>query len=136
MLNDLQERDCDICLIGQEGRKFEEHGVATKHIRFVVNQHLNIDTYIPEGLRKQTFSLPLTQPELPFPDSPLAMALQLVGVREVLLVGFDGYTSSSSDVYDLMVENQTIINAYQGKLISLLPTVYKNVSTLSIYSYE
>jgi hypothetical protein len=64
------------------------------------------------------------------------MALQLVGIREVLLVGFDGYTSYSQEVYDLMVENQTIIDAYKGKLISLLPTVYKNVSTLSIYSYE
>lgn len=138
MLDDLQDKDCcDICLIGQEGHKFEEHNITiTKRMRFVVNQYLDIDTYVPECLLEQTFSLPVAQSELPFPDSPLAMALQLVGIREVLLIGFDGYPSSNQETYDLMVENQAIINAYKGKLVSLLPTNYKNVSTLSIYSYE
>jgi 4-hydroxy 2-oxovalerate aldolase len=137
LLDELQKKDCDICLIGQEGRKFEDHDITlTRHMRFVVNQFLDIDTYVPDSLRKQTFALSQTQQDLPYSDSPLTMALQLVGIREVLLVGFDGYTSYSQEVYDLMVENQTIIDAYIGKLISLLPTVYKNVSTLSIYSYE
>jgi hypothetical protein len=98
---------------------------------------LKTDTYVPENLKQQIYNLPITQPELPYSDSPLSIALQLVGVRKVWMIGFDGYLAveTNEDVYDLMQENQRIIDAYQGELISLLPTAYKNIKQTSIYSY-
>lgn len=137
LMTELPDVACDICLVGQEGHRVEELAMQiTSNMRFVVNQHLDTDTYIPDMLYNQTFALPITQEDLPFSDSPLSMALQLIGVRKVYLVGFDGYTSTEQDAYNLMQENQLIVDAYQGELLSLLPTAYKNISTLSIYSYE
>ena len=127
-----------VCLVGEEGHKLENSGLTfTSNTQFVVNADLKAETYVPEYLMQQTYNLPITQPELPYSDSPLSIALQLVGVRQVLMIGFDGYLAveTSEDVYDLMQENQSIIDAYQGQLISLLPTAYNNIAKTSIYSY-
>lgn len=137
LMNELPNVACNICLVGQEGHRVEELAMPiTNNMRFIINQQLETNTYVPDILQSQTFALPITQKDLPFSDSPLSMALQLIGVRKVYLVGFDGYTSTEQDAYNLMQENQMIVDAYQGELLSLLPTAYKNISTLSIYSYE
>ncbi len=137
LIESLDKSDCCVCLVGQEGHRLDDYNTLfNENVKFVVNSKLNVETYVPVALKKQTYELPITQPDLPFLDSPLTMALQLVGVRNVFMVGFDGYQSRELDAYDLMQENQLIIDTYKGNLISLLPTLYKNIKLRSIYSYE
>ena len=138
LIAEFPERAHVVCLVGDEGHKLENSGLTfTANTHFVVNADLKTDTYVPENLKQQTYNLPITQPELPYCDSPLSIALQLVGVRQVWMLGFDGYLAveTNEDVYDLMQENQRIIDSYEGELISLLPTAYKNIKQTSIYSY-
>ena len=138
LIAEFPERAHVVCLVGDEGHKLENSGLTfTANTHFVVNADLKTDTYVPENLKQQTYNLPITQPELPYCDSPLSIALQLVGVRQVWMLGFYGYLAveKNEDVYDLMQENQRIIDSYEGELISLLPTAYKNIKQTSIYSY-
>lgn len=138
LISEFPEKPHVVCLVGEEGHKLENHVFTfTTNTHFIVNTTLKTDTYVPENLKQQIYNLPITQPELPYSDSPLSIALQLVGVRKVWMIGFDGYLAveTNEDVYDLMQENQRIIDAYQGELISLLPTAYKNIKQTSIYSY-
>ncbi len=74
-------------------------------------------------------------------DSPFATAGQLcinLNVKEVLLVGFDGYNTAVNKNQSLLEkENQNIINDLGSKtnLYSLTPTKYENIEVLSIYSF-
>ena len=73
-------------------------------------------------------------------DSPFTIAAQLsidLNVKEVFLVGFDGYNTTINKNQSLLEkENQNIINDLGSKtnLFSLTPTKYDNVELLSIYS--
>jgi 4-hydroxy 2-oxovalerate aldolase len=76
-----------------------------------------------------------------FHDSPLVISLQTaldMGVANIELIGFDGYTEleSKKELY-LMHENQKIISTFlskKEKLTSLTKTNYKGLSHKSIYS--
>jgi 4-hydroxy 2-oxovalerate aldolase len=74
-------------------------------------------------------------------DSPFTIAAQLsidLNVKDVFLVGFDGYNTTINKNQSLLEkENQIIINDLGSKtnLFSLSPTKYDNVEVLSIYSF-
>lgn len=75
-------------------------------------------------------------------DSPFAVAIQTaidLGVREVLLIGFDGYDIEiNKNQFALAQENQNIINDILKRdnfsIQSLSPTKYENIQITSIYS--
>ena len=74
-------------------------------------------------------------------DSPFATAAQLainIGVKELFLIGFDGYdTDINKKQLLLEKENQKIIDDLGNanlKLYSLTPTKYGNLNVTSIYS--
>lgn len=122
-----------VCLVGDEGHRLEDRELSTDQANFIINTQLPTITYVPDNLQNRTYALPEKSP-CQYADSPLQMALQAVGDRDVMLVGFDGYTAAREGAYDLMQENQAIIDAYKGKLISLLPTAYQRIDNLSLYS--
>jgi 4-hydroxy 2-oxovalerate aldolase len=75
-------------------------------------------------------------------DSPFAVAIQTaldLGIREVLLIGFDGYdTDLNKGQFALAQENQNIINDLlkidNFSIFSLSPTKYENIQLTSLYS--
>lgn len=75
-------------------------------------------------------------------DSPLTIATQLaldLGVKELFLIGFDGYDADlNKNQFVLAQENQEIIDDIRRikeiEFFSLAPTKYKNINITSIYS--
>ena len=75
-------------------------------------------------------------------DSPLVISIQLaldMGVKEILMIGFDGYDINiNKNQFALAQENQKIIDdllKIEGlEVYSLSPTRYENIRLSSIYS--
>lgn len=130
-----------ICLVGNEGARVEKNAKALHETdMFVLSNKKYSDTYVPDSIKARTFIVP-TCNQFSFSDAPLALAMDLVpnvsNACMVLMVGMDGYSESKlSDIYDMMRENQTIIDAYMGQFHfkSLLPTEYKHIEQSSIYA--
>ncbi|MEX0312828.1 MAG: aldolase catalytic domain-containing protein [Allomuricauda sp.] len=97
-------------------------------------------TLIPEEIKKRAKELETIRFTEKSKDSPMALGFQIaldLGVKKVFLAGFDGYdTSISQTQFALAQENQNIINdAVKGlEVISITPTKYKKLDTISIYS--
>jgi 4-hydroxy 2-oxovalerate aldolase len=133
------------CLIGSEGNRLEKN---IQHIHkndiFVLSSYpRKMDTYVPKKIKKQSFELTDYQLTCLYEDSPLQLSLEIVvrykELNHIYLAGFDGYSNSMgvTDNYDLMHENQTVIDAVgeENNLLSLTPTQYNNLEILSIYSF-
>lgn len=75
-------------------------------------------------------------------DSPLALAIQTaidLGVKEIYLVGFDGYdVNINQNQFVIAHENQQVIDAavsIEGVTVKTFsPTKYKNLDIISVYS--
>ena len=75
-------------------------------------------------------------------DSPMALAIQValdLGVKEIYLVGFDGYdVNINQNQFIIAHENQEVINdavKIPGVVVkTFTPTKYKNIEVSSIYS--
>lgn len=75
-------------------------------------------------------------------DSPMALAIQValdLGVKEIYLVGFDGYdVNINQNQFIIANENQEVINdavKIPGVVVkTFTPTKYKNIEVSSIYS--
>lgn len=130
-----------VCLVGNEGARVEKNTKALHETDvFILSNTKYSDTYVPDSIKACTYIVP-TCNHFNFSDAPLALAMDLVPniskARTVLLIGMDGYSESRrSDTYDMMRENQTIIDAYTGLYLfkSLLPTDYERVEQSSIYA--
>jgi len=98
-------------------------------------------TFVPDKLMESSFELESINFTTASNDSPFATAAQLAinsGVKELFLIGFDGYDTSISKKQSLLEkENQRIIDDLRNaslKLFSLTPTKYDNLNITSIYS--
>lgn len=98
-------------------------------------------TFIPNKLMKSSFELESINFTNASNDSPFATAAQLAinsGVKELFLIGFDGYDTDINKKQSLLQrENQKIIDDLGKaslKLFSLTPTKYDNLNVTSIYS--
>ena len=135
------------CLVGDEGVRIEKKlDFVQDNDVFVLplfSQKMNV--YVPEKIKKQAFEMAENQIDcVLYGDSPLLLGLEIAlqtttNDTTVFLVGFDGYTDNfrAADKYDLMTENQEVINKFvqQKELKSLTPTKYSNLSEISIYSF-
>jgi len=98
-------------------------------------------TFVPDKLMESSFELDSINFTNASNDSPFAIAAQLAinfGVKELFLIGFDGYdTDVNKNQLLLEKENQKIIDDLGNeslKLFSLTPTKYGNLNITSIYS--
>ena len=130
-----------ICLAGNEGARVEKNAEKLHDTDwFILSNAKCSETYVPACAQERTYVVSSNK-QFDYADAPLALAMdlfvQMSKDKTVLMVGMDGYSESKrSDVYDMMRENQTIIDAYvaQYQFKSLLPTEYKHVVQSSIYA--
>ena len=130
-----------ICLMGSEGLRLERQMESVRPLdRCIVNTQVeNQNTYVPKAVQEITYSLPhliMSENLKQYADSPLFISLSLShGHPTTYLIGFDGYDESVKDgSYDLMHENQVILDACEGDIVSLLPSKYDNLLQQSIYA--
>ena len=98
-------------------------------------------TEVPEYAVKSTYELPLLSFSDEFKDSCTAVALQMaveMSPDRVYVVGYDGYKadSASDKAHDLSLENSALFAEYirSGRvLVSITPTLYKELKTISLY---
>ena len=130
-----------ICLTGNEGARVEKYADSLHNTdSFILSDNNNTDTYVPACAKARTYIVSSSM-QFDYADAPLALAMdlfiQISKEKTVLMVGMDGYSESKrSDIYDMMRESQTIIDAYvaQYQFKSLLPTAYQHVEQSSIYA--
>lgn len=102
----------------------------------------NMGTIIPRLLEPSSVELERINFTKVSTDSPLVIAIQTaldLGVKQIYLVGFDGYnTTINSTQFTLAQENQKIFNDIlkikEINVLTLTPTKYENVEVKSIYS--
>ena len=102
----------------------------------------NMGTIIPAAIEKVSVELEAITFTKVSIDSPMALGFQIaldLGVKNIYLAGFDGYdTSIDQTQFKLAQENQNILNdalqLNKLEVISITPTNYKKVTTISIYS--
>ena len=131
------------CLVGNEGYRlnkvFNGELIDKVHKCVLPAFPREMGTYIPEDLKKKTFELKRIDFIQKYFDSHFALALQTaiqIGVKEVFLVGFDGYSDIvSNKEFELANENNYLIEKFMKtniKLVSLTETRY-NIELQSIY---
>lgn len=134
------------CLVGSEGQRlttnidvdnFDDICVLPPYPR-------TMGTEIPDYALDKTFELQNIDFTSEFKDSVTTIALQLALVltsKDVYVVGYDGYpgTALSEKERCLTNENKFIFDAFAKKtgrcLMSLTPTLYKELSMESIYQF-
>ena len=98
-------------------------------------------TYVPETLVERAFELEALTFTDKFQDSHFALAIQTaleLGVTEIQLVGFDGYSEGASHKeLELSKENEYLMSKIQSlklSFLSITPTLY-DINSTSVYSY-
>ena len=140
-----QEVERYIYLVGIEGKRLERQMKSLRSTDKVVifKQALPMETYIPDSIRSQVFTLPHDEQidlESIYVESPLYMSIKIaqnLRASEMYLVGYDGYDfDAQGNTYNLMEENQSVIDYFKDRcdLCSLLPTKYRHIQEKSLYS--
>lgn len=135
------------CLVGSEGRRLS---------KIVMNEKFNdvcvlppyprtMGTDVPSKFQNNTFELESFDFEdVRYKDSCTALALQVslfLQAANVYMVGYDGYPGSilSEKEVALTNENREVFQLYKAKtgkdIISLTPSLYKELKVQSVYQY-
>jgi len=132
-----------VYLVGIEGKRLEKQkkSILPQDI-FVVTDQSFEEAYIPSCAASQTKWMPLqvAENEKDFKDSPLFVSIRMAEYLhsdKMWMIGYDGYNAVSQPfAYDMMEENQTVIDAltHNRQLYSLFPTKYRHIDVKSIYS--
>lgn len=130
------------CLVGNEGRRlestFESLGNFKGHC-ILPPYPRKMGTYIPKSIKDQCVELKEINFTTTLLDTHTAIAIQAaidLNIKEILLVGYDGYTESVTKVeQELSKENELLFGMATKKvnLKSLFPTAY-NLPVESIYA--
>ena len=135
-----------IYLVGIEGKRLEQQlsSLRPSDKIIVANQALPMETYIPESVQSQVYTIPTeTQNEMEgrYIESPLYMSIKIslyLKAYKMYLVGYDGYDyDAKGNMYNLMEENQAVIDYYSRTydMCSLFPSKYHHLREQSIYSF-
>ncbi len=108
------ENDQYFCLVGNEGHRLEDvfldHKISGKCI--LPPYPRTMGTYIPKVMREKSYELKEVNFTNVYKDSHTALAIQSLielGVKEVLVTGYDGYKGEiSQKERDLFIENQRL----------------------------
>ena len=139
------KNDKFIALVGVENREYLSSMNSSENFNLSVYGPFprKMGTFIPDNLLKSSFELDSIDFTDVSNDSPFAIAAQLsinLGVKQIFLLGFDGYDTNINENQSLLEkENQKIIDDL-GKnqsltVFSLTPTKYDNLKLTSIYSF-
>ena len=133
-------------LVGRESKRMSAN-VDTTHFTDIVvlpPYPRTMGTDVPEFAMLHTFELKEISFTSAYQDSCTTLAIQTameVCVGEMFLVGYDGYPGSilSEKEMALSRENRTIFEAYEQAsnkpLVSLTPSLYKELTVKSVYQY-
>ncbi len=134
------------CLVGNEGHRLEKVFLDLTDFSGVCILPpfpRKMGTYIPEAVQGESFELPEISFTNLLNDSHTVLALQtaiLLGVKEIALVGYDGYLQGSITQLEksLSEENDTLFEDFKKNtdisLYSFTNTSYKTVDVTSIYA--
>lgn len=127
---------------GREGKRLEkvlgQQGLGNRRL-VIPPREVAEDNYLPAGARDQIFRLPGFKVLEQFPTSATAQAFEaafLMGAKEILLVGYDGYEKHiTREELELFAENESVFQQWQkqGELYSLTPGQY-DVEPKSLFS--
>ena len=101
-------------------------------------------TEVPAFAENNTFELPSVNFINDYKDSSTTIAFQLalvIASGDIYTVGYDGYPGSvlSEKEMALTHENKEIFEAagavYGKKIVSLTPSIYKEIEVVSIYQF-
>lgn len=134
------------CLVGNEGRRLTANVGADKFKGYCILPPYprTMGTEVPEYANSYTYELPTIDLTDKYLDSVTTIALQLaldLTNESIYVVGYDGYPGNilSEKEVALTNENKTIFEAYNRrrgvKLVSLTPSLYKELSVESIYKF-
>lgn len=133
-------------LVGSEGRRLTSNVGKDKFNGTCVLPPYprTMGTEVPEYAEKNTAELVSIDFATEYKDSVTTIALQLALVisdGDILLVGYDGYPGNVLSEKEVVLtnENNSIFEEFHKKtgrmLLSLTPTLYKNVEVVSVYQY-
>ena len=131
-------------LVGVEGDKLLDinNFIINKDYSFFYPPYpRKMGVSVPEIVKQKSKELRKIEFTNSSTDSPFVVALQValdMGVKDILLIGFDGYDTNLNDnQFVLVQENQNIINdilkVEDITVKSLSPTKYENIELTSVY---
>lgn len=136
------------CLVGNEGHRLEKvfYDLGDFNGSCVLPPFpRKMGTYIPATIKQKTLELEKIEFTQNLNDTHTALALQTavdVGAEQILLVGYDGYSSGSLNQIQksLSQENELLFsrfhNFYPSKSIYFAtPTAYTSLAKVSIYEF-
>ncbi|GAB2643007.1 aldolase catalytic domain-containing protein [Emticicia sediminis] len=133
------------CLVGNEGHRlekvFDDLG-DFEGLCVLPPFPRKMGTYVPTSIKDKSFELSSVDFTEKYQDSHTALALQtaiFLKANKVFVAGYDGYFEEaiSTKERDLTDENESLFQLFNDKvsqLVSLTPSVYKNLKNDSIYS--
>jgi 4-hydroxy 2-oxovalerate aldolase len=133
-----------LCLSGNEGIKLQQridgHDTSSISACVLPNDPNKMGVVVPEILLSKVYSCtPITFID-EYHDSPFAIALQSVidlGIKEIMLCGFDGYDNQLTEFNELREESQAIIDSFiksfKGEIYTVTPSSYLRLPSQSIY---
>jgi 4-hydroxy 2-oxovalerate aldolase len=134
------------CLVGNEGYRMEkvfENLSSFRGTCVLPPFPRKMGTYVPDQIKEKCFELEHVTFTDTLHDSHTALALQTsltLSPENIYLVGYDGYFGSDMSTIERMLtaENETLFNQFMEfsdiNLISVSPTMYSSLKTISIYS--
>jgi 4-hydroxy 2-oxovalerate aldolase len=134
------------CLVGSEGKRLNRvvDKTAFKGICILPPYPRTMGTDVPDFVNNMTFELPSIDFTINYLDSCTTVALQtakLLCDKEIFTVGYDGYPGSvlSEKEMALTIENRTLFSDFKENegqsLVSLTPSLYKELNIKSLYQY-
>lgn len=132
------------CITGNESRRLLKilGGKELNGTCILAPYPRTMGTDIPENFHDKTYELSCIDFTKEHLDSCTTIALQIaltLGVKDTFIVGYDGYSGNilSEKESSLTNENRTLFsdfNDYVGKkIITLTPTLYKDLKLVSVY---
>jgi 4-hydroxy 2-oxovalerate aldolase len=141
-------QDLDIpqyyCLVGSEGKRLSNvfSRLEFKGLCVLPPYPRKMGTDVPDFVKHITFELPHIDFTNSYLDSCTAVALQAAAFcsrNEIYIIGYDGYSNSvlSEKERVSVHENNVLFNDfkifYNKSLVSLAPSLYSALDTISIY---
>ena len=134
-----------ICLVGNENDRIKsfKRNFNFKKTKFILPPSpREIGSFLPDGYDSNVFELDKFHFLNNNLSSHCSVSIQTavsLGFKEIYLIGFDGYSSSSNVYKEMLLFKENDFIFYEAKnnnikLISLTPTNYNNLTSQSIYS--
>ena len=134
-----------VCFVGNEDERFESRANKKQfsNLRIIIPPYpRELGTFIPENYKDQTFELDKNILFKEIENTHCSVSLEIAfrsNMENFYFIGFDGYLRDnvSEKEREIFYDNEDLFRILKNKkvnLISLTPTLYKNLKSSSIYS--